>query len=74
MRNYLVAVPPFSEQKQIAKILSELDDIIKKAQENINKTKELKKMLINQFLNGGLETAVSINPQAKQLYETLVSE
>lgn len=69
-----IPLPPLLEQRQIVEILSKLDDIIKNSRENINKTKALKKMLINQFLNGGLESAVSINPQSKQLYETQVSE
>lgn len=69
-----IPYPPPSEQCQIAEILSKVDDTINKIQENINKTKELKKMLINQFLNDGLETAVSIKSQAKQLYKKLVSE
>ncbi len=74
INNINITLPPFPEQSCIAKILSKIDDTIEKAQENINKTKELKKMLINGFLNGGLETVVSINSRAKQRYETQVSE
>lgn len=69
-----IPLPPLLEQRQIVEILSKLDDIIRNSRENINKTKALKMMLINQFLKGGLEIAVSINQQAKQLYETQVSE
>lgn len=67
-------LPPLPEQRHIADILSKLDYTIQKAHESINKTKELKKMLINQFLDNGLVPAFHINRQAKQLYETQVSE
>lgn len=73
IRDILIPTPPLQEQRKIAKILCKLDETIQKIHENINKTKELKMKLINQFLNGGLETAVSINPQAMQLSETQVS-
>lgn len=74
VRNLLIPTPPLSEQRQIAEIITKIDDTIDKLQENISKTKELKKMLINQFLDGGLENAVSINLKAKQIYDTQVNE
>ncbi len=69
-----IPLPPLIEQHQIVDILSKIGNTIKEVQENINKTKELKKMLINKFLNCGLGKAFSINLQANQLYETQVSE
>ncbi|MBU4036017.1 MAG: restriction endonuclease subunit S, partial [Proteobacteria bacterium] len=74
LRTFKISLPPLPEQLRIAEIISKVDDTIHKSLDNINKIKALKKMLINQFFNGGLETAVSINPRAKQLYETQVSE
>lgn len=79
IRSIIIYLPNLQEQCRIVEIFSELDDTIQKAQENVNKIKELKKILLNQFLNGGLETAISINQHGKQVgkqivYETQVSE
>lgn len=73
--HYKILIPPLPEQQQIAKILSKVDETIQKAQENINKIKTLKMMLINQFLKDGLENTYS-DPQhsKKVLYEAQVSE
>ncbi|CAG0997894.1 hypothetical protein METP3_03089 [Methanosarcinales archaeon] len=70
----LIPLPPLPEQKKIVEILFKADDTLQRVKDNINKIKNLKKMLINQFLNDGLKTTVSINPQAIQLYETQASE
>lgn len=71
---YKIPIPPLHEQRQIANILSKVDDTIQKAQENINKIKTLKMISINQFLKNGLENTYA-NPQQgkKIIYETQVS-
>jgi type I restriction enzyme S subunit len=74
VRKIEIPLPALSEQRRIIEIFSKLDDTIQKVQENIYRTKELRKMLINRFLNWGLGEVFSINSQAKQLYETQVSE
>jgi type I restriction enzyme S subunit len=74
LKRIKIPLPPITEQRKIAGILIKLDDAIQKIQENINKTKELKKMLINKFFNGGLKTAVPNKPKTRLLYETQVSE
>jgi type I restriction enzyme S subunit len=48
------AVPPLSEQKKIAEILITLDEAISKSDEIIEKTKELKKGLMQQLLTRGI--------------------
>ncbi|MDP3106094.1 MAG: restriction endonuclease subunit S, partial [Candidatus Methanoperedens sp.] len=70
-----IPLASLAEQKHIADILSKVDDIIQKAQENIKKTKALKMMMINQFLTGGLRTAFLDSLQGKRvIYETQVNE
>ncbi|WAM22400.1 MAG: restriction endonuclease subunit S (plasmid) [Candidatus Methanoperedens sp.] len=72
--HYKIPIPPLNEQRQIANILSKVDDTIQKAQENINKIKTVKMMLINQFLKNGLENTANPQQGKKIIYETKVSE
>ncbi len=47
-------LPPLSEQKKIASILSSVDESIEKTDEIIEKTKELKKGLMQELLTKGI--------------------
>lgn len=47
-------IPPLSEQKKIAEILSTVDQAIEKSNEIIEKTKELKKGLMQELLTRGI--------------------
>ena len=49
-----VAIPPLSEQKRIAEILSNVDDAIEGTDKIIEKTKELKKGLMQKLLTKGI--------------------
>ena len=49
-----IPLPNKSEQKKIAEILSSLDEAIEKSREIIEKTKELKKGLIQELLTRGI--------------------
>jgi len=48
------AIPPFSEQKKIAEVLSTVDQVIEKSKEIIKKTKELRKGLMQELLTRGI--------------------
>jgi len=74
MKDFKILVPPLIEQNKIIEILSRLDNTMQKAVENVSKTKTLKMRLLNHLLTDGTGAVHSINPQAKQLYETQVSE
>lgn len=52
--NLKIPLPPFSEQQQIADILSTVDDAIKKTDDIIAKTQELKKGLMQRLLTKGI--------------------
>ncbi|MBP6409130.1 MAG: restriction endonuclease subunit S, partial [Fusobacteriaceae bacterium] len=45
-------IPPIKEQKQIAEILSTVDNKIENLKENVNVIEELKKGLIQKLLTG----------------------
>jgi type I restriction enzyme S subunit len=47
-------LPPFSEQKKIASILSSVDEVIKKIQSEIDKLQDLKKATMNELLTRGI--------------------
>jgi len=49
-----VQLPPLKEQNKIASILSTVDDAIQKTNETIQKTRELKKGLMQQLLTKGI--------------------
>ena len=49
----LISLPPLLEQKKIAEILTTVDDAIEKTTQIIDKTKELKKGLIQRLLTPG---------------------
>ena len=50
----LISLPPLLEQKQIADILTAVDDAIEKTTQIIDKTKELKKGLMQRLLTRGI--------------------
>jgi len=50
----ILPIPPFSEQKKIANILTTVDDAIEKTDQIIGKTKELKKGLMQRLLTRGI--------------------
>lgn len=50
IRNFLITVPPIEEQKEIAKILSKVDDKIEVYQEIRKKLEKLKKGLMQELL------------------------
>jgi type I restriction enzyme S subunit len=54
MRKMNVYLPPLPEQKKIAEILTTVDDGIEKSEQVIEKTKELKKGLMQQLLTRGI--------------------
>jgi type I restriction enzyme S subunit len=49
-----LAIPPLSEQKKIAEILSTVDEAIEKKKEVIEKTKEMKKGIMQELLTRGI--------------------
>jgi len=51
---FVVALPPFSEQRRIAEILTIVDDAIEKTTQIIDKTKEFKKGLMQRLLTRGI--------------------
>ncbi|GKU29304.1 restriction endonuclease subunit S [Clostridium folliculivorans] len=54
VKNFDVLVPPTNEQQKIASILSSVDEQIEKTDNLIEKTKELKKGLMEQLLTRGI--------------------
>ncbi|RAK10296.1 type I restriction enzyme S subunit [Halanaerobium saccharolyticum] len=54
VRSVNIPVPPLSEQKRIASILSSVDKSIEKTDEVIEETKELKKGLMQELLTKGI--------------------
>ena len=52
--NLKIPLPLFSEQKKIAEILSTVDEAIEKSKEIIEKTKELKKGMMQELLTRGI--------------------
>ncbi len=50
----LILIPTFLEQKKIAKILTTVDDAIEKTAQIVEKTKELKKGLMQRLLTRGI--------------------
>ena len=65
-----IPLPIIPEQKRITSILSIIDNLIEKTNEKINKTKKLKKGLIQQLLNKGIKhdefREVNINGKTKK--------
>ena len=55
IRSLNFSLPPLPEQKQIADILTTVDEVIEKTSWVIEKTKELKKGLMQSLLTGGIE-------------------
>lgn len=51
---FLIILPPLSEQKKIAEILTTVDDAIEETDRIIEKTKELKKGLMQQLFTHGI--------------------
>ena len=70
IRDYSILVPPLQEQQKIADILSTVDEQIDNVDRLIEKTKELKKGLMQQLLTKGIghtefkETEVGVIPKA----------
>jgi type I restriction enzyme S subunit len=54
LRNLPIAVPPIEDQKRIAEILSTVDEAIEKTAQIIEKTKEVKKGLMQKLLTRGI--------------------
>jgi len=54
IKSLLIPIPPLPEQKKIADILTTVDDAIQKATQIIEKTKELKKGLMQRFFTRGI--------------------
>ncbi|MCK4431719.1 MAG: restriction endonuclease subunit S [Candidatus Aminicenantes bacterium] len=54
IRELKIPIPPLSEQKKIAEILTSMDEAIEKKQEIIEKTKMLKKGLMQELLTRGI--------------------
>jgi type I restriction enzyme S subunit len=80
IRAIKMSFPPFSEQKKIAEILLTVDDAIEKSNEIIEKTKELKKGLMQQLLTRGIGHTkfkktkigeIPVNWEVKQISEVV---
>lgn len=54
IRSLLVALPPLSEQRRISEILATVDEAIEKTAQVIEKTKEIKKGLMQHLLTRGI--------------------
>jgi len=54
LKNLLIATPPLEEQKRIAEILTTVDEAIEKTELVIEKTKEVKKGLMQKLLSRGI--------------------
>lgn len=54
LSNIKIPLPPLSEQKKIAEVLSTVDEAIEKKKSIIEKTKELKKGLMRELLTRGI--------------------
>lgn len=54
LKDYKLSIPPLKEQEKIAKILSTVDSQIDNAEKLIEKTKELKKGLMQKLLTKGI--------------------
>jgi type I restriction enzyme, S subunit len=54
LKNLLIAIPPLKDQKKIADILKTVDEAIEKADQIIEKTKEVKKALMQKLLTIGI--------------------
>lgn len=54
LESFAVSLPPLSEQKKIAQIISTLDDAIEKTIQVIEKAKELKKGLMQKLFTEGI--------------------
>ena len=50
-----VPLPPFSEQKKIASILTSVNEVIENTQKQINKLQDLKKATMNELLTKGID-------------------
>jgi type I restriction enzyme, S subunit len=55
LASFLISLPPLSEQKKIAEILTTVDDAIEDTDRIIEKSKELKKGLMQKLLTRGIE-------------------
>jgi len=73
-----IPVPPISEQKKIASILSTVDSAIEKTDEIIQETRQLKKGLMQKLFTEGIrhtkfkETKMGRLPESWQVYTTNV--
>jgi type I restriction enzyme S subunit len=54
LRKVFVPLPPLSEQKKIAAILTSVDEVIEKTQAQINKLKDLKTGMMQELLTRGV--------------------
>ncbi len=54
LKSYFFPLPPLGEQKKIAEILSTVDEQVENTEQLIEKTKELKKGLMQQLLTKGI--------------------
>ena len=54
LKDFIVPVPPFHEQKKIATILSSVDDAIQATQAVIDQTRRVKQGLLQQLLTRGI--------------------
>ncbi len=74
VKNMLLTIPPLSEQEKIAEILSTVDSAIEKVDEEISKTEQLKKGLMQELLTKGIghkefkDTPIGRIPKDWELY------
>jgi len=70
--NFRFPLPPLSEQRRIADILSKVDEQIQQTDEIINKTKELKRGVLNELIPRGINERGELRPSPEdqpELYE-----
>ena len=54
LKEFLLICPPLPEQKKIAAILTSVDEVIEKTQQQIDKLQDLKKATMNELLTKGI--------------------
>ena len=75
LRKFKIKIPPLPEQKKITSILNSVDNIIEKTQSQINKLQDLKKSVMNDLMNKGInhkefkETQLGKIPKTWNIYK-----
>lgn len=54
IKSFCIPIPPFKEQQKIAKVLTSVDEVIKKTQAQIDKLNDLKTGMMQELLTSGV--------------------